>query len=203
MIPCGKCVFLERCSGWGSHIIKWTSACLTNRIVWVQLNGVYGTFKEGLLQRCVLFSLVFVICINDLLGGFDEKTMVSAYANGLAIVCRGGNKMTVAARLQVDVDHVVQWPEASRLQLNAAKCKTTLFTLDEADTNWQLTITIDGRPLTKTHRSKWSTISARWIPSYSLMARHLRVPRTERTSIRLIESATGFTTRLSAALRGC
>jgi len=132
--------------------VQWTSAWLTNRIARVQFNGAYGTartFKEGLPQGSVLSLLLLVIYINDLLGGFDKNTLVSAYADDLAIACRGRNKTAAAAKFQDETNRVVQWPETSRLQLNSAKCETVIFTLDATEANWQPTISNEERLLNK------------------------------------------------------
>ena len=107
------------------RFVQWTTAWLTNRIAHVKLNGVTGrcrTFKEGLPQCLVLSPLLFVLYINDLLGNFSESTMVSAYADDLALTCRGRKKEDVALRMQAKVDKVVSWSQLARLTLNAAKC---------------------------------------------------------------------------------
>ena len=108
------------------RFVQWTTAWLTNRIARVQLNGVTGrcrTFKEGLPQGSVLSQLLFVLYINVLLGNFCESTMVSAYADDLALACRGHKKEDVALRMQAEVDKVVSWSQKVRLTLNAAKCE--------------------------------------------------------------------------------
>ena len=131
------------------RFVQWTTAWLTNRIARVQLNGVTGrcrAFKEGLPQGSVLSPLVFVQYINDLLGNFGESTMASAYADDLALACRGRKKEDVALRIQAEVDKVVSWSKQARLTLNAAKCKVAFFSLDNAEVQWRPKITINGVP---------------------------------------------------------
>ena len=131
------------------HFVQWTTAWLTNRIARVQLNGVTGrcrTFKVGLPQGSVLSPLFFVLYINDLLGNFSESTMVSAYADDLALACRGRKKEDVALRMQAEVDKVVSWSQQARLTLNAAKCEVAFFSLDNAEAQWRPQITINGVP---------------------------------------------------------
>ena len=129
--------------------MQWTTAWLTNRIARVQLNGVTGrcrTFKEGLPQGSVLSPLLFVLYINDLLGNFSESTMVSAYADDLALACRGRQKEDVALRMQAEVDKVVSRSQQARLTLNAAKCEVAFFSLDNAEAQWRPHIIINGVP---------------------------------------------------------
>ena len=131
------------------RFVQWTTAWLTNCIARVQLNGVTGrcrTFKEGLPQGSVLSPLLFVLYINDLLGNFSESTMVSAYADDLALACRGRKKEDVALKMQAEVDKVVSWIRQARLTLNAAKCEAAFFSLDNAEAQWRPQITINGVP---------------------------------------------------------
>ena len=84
------------------RFVQWTTAWLTNRIARVQLIGATvrcRTFKEGLPQGSVLSPLLY-----DLLGNFSKSTMVSAYADDLALAFRGRKKEDVALRMQAEVD---------------------------------------------------------------------------------------------------
>ena len=131
------------------RFVQWTTAWLTNRIARVQHNGVTGrcrTFKEGLPQGSVLSPLLFVFYINDILGNFSESTMVSAYADHLALACGGRRKEDVALRMQAEVDKVVSWSQQARLSLNAGKCEVAFFSLDNAEVQWRPQITINGVP---------------------------------------------------------
>ena len=118
------------------RFVQWTTAWLTNRIACVQLNGVTGrcrTFKEGLTQGSVLSPLLFVLYINDLLWNFSESTIVSAYADDLALACCGRKKEDVALRMQAEVAKVVGWSQQARLTLNAANFEVAFFSLDSAE----------------------------------------------------------------------
>ena len=87
-----------------------------------------------------------MLYINDLLGNFSESTMVSAYADDLALACHGRKKKVVALRMQTEVDNVVSWSQQERLTLNAAKCEVAFFSLDNAEALWRHKITINGVP---------------------------------------------------------
>ena len=87
-----------------------------------------------------------MLYINDHLGNFSESTMVSDYADDLALACRGRKKEDVALRMQAEVDKVVSWSQQARLTLNTAKCEVAFFSLDNADAQWRPQITINGVP---------------------------------------------------------
>ena len=113
------------------RFVQWTMAWLTNRIACVQLDGITGrcrTFKEGQTQGSLLSPLLFVLYINDLLGNFSDSTMVSAYADYLALAFCGRMKEAVALRMQ----NKKSWSQQARLTLNAAKYEVAFFSLDDA-----------------------------------------------------------------------
>ena len=87
-----------------------------------------------------------MLYINDHLGNFSESTMVSAYADDLALACRGRKKEDVALRMQAEVDKVVSWSQQACLTLNAAKCEIAFFSLDNAEAQCRHQITINGVP---------------------------------------------------------
>ena len=90
--------------------------------------------------------LLFVLYINDLLWNFSESTMASAYADDLALACRGRKKEDVALIMQAEVDKVVSWSQQTRLTLNDEKCEVAFFSLDNAEAQWRPKITINGVP---------------------------------------------------------
>ena len=91
--------------------------------------------------------LLFVIYINDLLMQFEDTTLVSAYADDLAIACSGRSKIDMTKKLQKEVDKVVKWSDDARLTLNTNKCEVSFFSLCTAEASWQPHITIRGLPL--------------------------------------------------------
>ena len=91
--------------------------------------------------------LLFVIYINDFLMQFEHTTLVSAYADDLAIACSGRSKLDETKKLQKEVDKVVKWSDDARLTLNTNKCVVSFFSLCTAEASWQSHITIRGLPL--------------------------------------------------------
>ena len=59
-------------------------------------------------QYCPPCSLSYIY-INDLLMQFEDTTLVSAYADDLAIACSGRSKIDMTKKLQKEVDEVVKW----------------------------------------------------------------------------------------------
>ena len=46
---------------------------------------------------------------------FEDTTLVSAYADDLAIACSGRSKIDMTKKLQKEVDKVVKWSDDARL----------------------------------------------------------------------------------------
>ena len=131
--------------------IEWVKAWFTNRVARVKVTRSTGrsrTFIEALPQSSVISPLFFNIFINDLLGSSDSNTLVSAYADDLALVKRGRNKGQVGMNMQAEVDKVVRWSTDNWLTLNASKSKVALFTMNCAESSCCPHITIGGLRLT-------------------------------------------------------
>ena len=89
--------------------------------------------------------LLFVIYINDLLMKFEDTTLVSAYADDLAIACSGRSKIDMKKKLQKE-DKIVKWSDDALLTLNIKIFKVSFFSLRTAEESWQPHITIRGLP---------------------------------------------------------
>ena len=119
-----------------ARFLVWISSWLTNRQARVRVNAKVGrsrTFKEGLPQGSVLSSLLFFIYINDLLMQFEDTSLVSAYADDLAIACSGRSKIDMTKKLQKEVDMVEKWSDDARFTLNINKCEVSFFSLCTAE----------------------------------------------------------------------
>ena len=67
---------------------------------------------------------------------FEDTTLLSAYADDLAIACSGMSKIDVTKKLQEEVDMVVKWSDDARLTLNTNKCEVSFFNLCTAEASW-------------------------------------------------------------------
>ena len=54
---------------------------------------------------------------------FEDTTLVSAYADDLAIACSRRSKIDMTKKLQKEVDKLVKWSDDARLTLNINKCE--------------------------------------------------------------------------------
>ena len=77
----------------------------------------------------------------------EDTTLLSAYADDLAIESSGRNKIDMTKKLQKEVDKVVKWSDDARLTLNINKSEVPFFSLFTVETSWQPHITIRGLPL--------------------------------------------------------
>ena len=94
--------------------MEWTRGWLTNRIGRVRFENIIGgarVMREEVPQGAVLSPLLFITFMDDMLDRFEDDTVVSAYADDLALAVTGSNKEDLEIRMQGEVDKVVEWNE--------------------------------------------------------------------------------------------
>ena len=100
-----------------------------------------STARDYRWERCSP-PLLFIIFINDLLDEFVEKTLVSAFADDLAIACSRSRKETARDMAQAETDKVPAWSKRWRFKINASKCDTCLFTSSTRERSWRPVIQV-------------------------------------------------------------
>jgi len=79
---------------------------------------------------------------NDLMGVFQEDTLVSVYADDLALAVSHRKKETATERMQMEVNKVARWAEMWRLTLDKRKSKVCLFTSASSERSWVPRVTL-------------------------------------------------------------
>ena len=122
--------------GVSSTYVRWVQAWLSNRIVWVKVDGVRSRrrlFRQGLPQGAVLSPLLFLVYVNDLVMRLSERVEVSAFADDLAVWKTSKNVNVCRRELQWASDEVVSWCEQWLMTVAVEKCSVTLFSQDRRD----------------------------------------------------------------------
>lgn len=125
--------------------IKWIRGWLVNRQARVRMGEEMSRprkFKEGLPQGAVLSPMLFLMFIDDLLWSFEGSTLVSAYADDLALAVSAANKNIAEELMQREIEKVEDWSKRWRLNLNVEKCECNLFTTDTSEHNWAPGLTL-------------------------------------------------------------
>ena len=92
--------------------VSWVRSWLSNRIAMVRVEDSRSrarVMREGVPQGAVLSPLLFITFLDDLLYGLAPDTLVSAYADDLALAVSGNPKEETERRMQTEVDKVVRW----------------------------------------------------------------------------------------------
>ena len=100
----------------------------------------------------MLSLLLFIAFMDDLLGVFEDDTLVSAYEDDLALATSSHRKEETAERMQLEV---VAWSRMSGLTLNIRKCETCLFTPSTAEYKWSPDVKIEDQPIKDTQHPKF------------------------------------------------
>ena len=111
--------------------IKWLYAFLQNRQAKVRFNNELSnsrTMQQGLPQGSVLAPLLFVFYIDNLASILPEETLNALFADDVAIQGMGNTVSEAEMKVQRTVDVVTAWSKEWKLNLNATKSESSLFT---------------------------------------------------------------------------
>ena len=136
--------------GIGASIIRWIQSWLANRKAWVEFDGVKGktkTFSQGLPQGAVLSPTLFLIYINDVTENLPEDVKISLFADDIAVWASSKNIREASDLLQRAIDSINGWSKKWLMTLNIEKCEVSLFTLDQAQANTEIKVSIEGKEL--------------------------------------------------------
>jgi hypothetical protein len=112
--------------GVSGSLLKWVEAFLTDRRQRVVLGDSYSDWERvgsGVPQGSVLGPLLFVVFINDLPDVIDLACKL--YTDDSKVFCELSKNRYVedAAKLQADIDRIVDWCDLWMMKLNIKKCK--------------------------------------------------------------------------------
>jgi len=116
--------------GINGNLLEWIRSFLTNRKQRVKIKGRTSSWSDvisGVPQGSVLGPILFVIYINDIIDNLNCDAYL--YADDMKVYTRVSND-TDRARLQTDVDAVVEWTDKWLLKLNISKCKVVTIGRD-------------------------------------------------------------------------
>ena len=95
------------------------------------------TYKKGLPKGQVMSHLHYhhlYYYHQQALSSIESTTLVTTYANYLALLCRSCNKDEVVARLVPEVNKFARWKSENCPTLCTSKSEVTLLTMDDAQT---------------------------------------------------------------------
>ena len=108
--------------GTGSSLLAWIKDVLLGRRQRVGVNGTYSGWPpvtSGVPQGSVLGPVLFVIFINDLPN--IVNSLCQMYADDTKVFVKVEKESI--AKLQQDLDMLVEWADCWQLRFNADKCK--------------------------------------------------------------------------------
>ena len=83
---------------------------------------------------------------------FEEQTLVSGYADNLALATSSHIKEEATQRMPEEANKVVAWSMENRFTLNTGKCETCLITPSKAEHKRKRDIRIKGQPIQDTQQ---------------------------------------------------
>ena len=111
------------------QVLAWLKNYLSERYQCTLANNIVSDFKIiscGVPQGSVCGPLLFLICINDLVGVL-EKCKVSLYADDTVIYISHKNVQEALQFLQKDLNNVVEWCRDNKVTINSKKTKYCIY----------------------------------------------------------------------------
>ena len=136
--------------GINDKLLSWCDAFLSGRRQRVCLGAHksnWAPVTSGVPQGSVLGPLLFVIYINDLPKRL--KNIIKMYADDTKILASIQSEAD-RARLQKDLDELMEWIKEWQLQLNDGKCKVMHTGINNPNFNYQ----INGKNLSESYEEK-------------------------------------------------
>ena len=121
-VPHHCLLFKLKSYGIGQSGLAWIKDCLLGRRQRVGVNGTYSDWvpvTSGVPQGSVLGPVLFVVSINDLPD--IVNSLCQMYADDVKVVAEVEKESV--AKLQQDLDMLVEWADLWQLRFNADKCK--------------------------------------------------------------------------------
>lgn len=124
-------VLLKKLAGVGCtpHLLKFLASYLSDRQQYVECAGFRSDsyyVRSGVSQGSNLGPLEFIIMVNDLPEVLGDSSCL-LFADDLKMY-RSITDVNDCERFQDDIDNVLSWSEANKLNFNLSKCVTITFT---------------------------------------------------------------------------
>ena len=128
--------------------LQWLYAFLQNRQAKVRFNNELSnprTMRQGLPQGSVLAPILFVFYIDNLAEILPEETLNALFADDVGVQGAGDTIAEAERKVQKTVDVVSDWSKEWKLNLNATKSESSLFTTWTREAKCRAKIFIDGK----------------------------------------------------------
>ena len=111
--------------------LKWFRSYLSNRKQYIGFQNDNKkektlTIKCGVPQRSILGPLLFIVYINDLCRASNILKPIM-FANDTNLFCSEKHIKTLFQTVNIELEKIAIWFQASKLSLNESKIKFTLF----------------------------------------------------------------------------
>ena len=128
--------------------VKWLASFLQNRQARVRFNNILSdsrVMRQGLPQGSVLAPLLFLFYIDNLAAILPDDTLNALFADDVGITASARTFKEAAEKVQTTVNIVSEWSKEWKLNLNATKSESSLFSTSTWDSKEKVAISIDGK----------------------------------------------------------